>query len=88
MIGMNIQTDGHVFTAETPDQLERLLRLLEHGAVMVAVFLYGLAKGGSERGARGVAWGGCVPALRARGAARAVGRQRCGVHDKGKKHDA
>ncbi len=41
MIGMNIQTAGHVFAVETPDQLERLLHFLEAGFVQVALLVYG-----------------------------------------------
>lgn len=44
MIGMNIQSDGHVFEANTPDQLERLLALLQAGYLQVALFFFGLCK--------------------------------------------
>lgn len=41
MIGMNIQSHGHTFQADTPDQLDRLLCLLKAGYVQLAVFLFG-----------------------------------------------
>lgn len=42
MIGMNIQTQGHVFEANTPDQLDRLLSLLKAAQVGLALLFFGL----------------------------------------------
>ena len=42
MIGMNIHVEGHVFNADTPEQLYRLLHLLSVGSLRLAVFFYGV----------------------------------------------
>lgn len=42
-MAMYIATQDHVFKAETPAQLSRLLHLLAIGSMRLAVFFYGVA---------------------------------------------
>ncbi len=43
MIGMNIQTGGHVFEVTTEGDLKHLLTLLSEGFLQYAVWLYAIS---------------------------------------------